>query len=300
MVSIANILREIQQAGTPGGNNLKKIDTKAQWAAGLGPLFACPVCHEPLFVEGHSFVCANAHRYDLAKKGTINFLNAPVKTEYTAEMLAARRRVLQAGLFSPFVDRIAAQLNGDERLLDIGCGEGTPTADLAKTGADAIGFDISAPAIQLAGALDTSAFFCVADLARLPFVDDSFDVLVDLFSPGAYAEFDRVLKAGGRLFKVIPEADYLRELRQGLYAGTPKGTYSNAPVLERFLETYPDAEVSDIEYDFPVDAAQFEDIVAMTPLSWQAPADKRAELLANPPASIHVAVKLLQVMKSHA
>jgi hypothetical protein len=61
-------------------------------------LFACPVCHEPLFVEGHSFVCANAHRYDLAKKGTINFLNAPVKTEYTAEMLAARRRVLQAGL----------------------------------------------------------------------------------------------------------------------------------------------------------------------------------------------------------
>lgn len=279
---------------------MKKIDQKAQWAATLGPLFACPVCHEPLFVENHSLVCPNAHRYDLAKKGTVNFLNAPVKTEYTAEMLAARRRVLQAGLFSPFVDKIAAQLTGSEQLLDIGCGEGTPTAELAKTGAKAIGFDISAPAIQLAGALATDAFYCVADLARLPFVDQSFDVLVDLFSPGAYAEFDRVLKPGGRLFKVIPEADYLRELRQGLYAGTPKGTYSNAPVLARFLATYPDAQVQDLTYDFPVDARQFEDIVAMTPLSWQAPADKRAALLADPPASIQVAVKLLQVMKSHA
>ncbi|WP_461215240.1 methyltransferase domain-containing protein [Lacticaseibacillus sp. GG6-2] len=277
---------------------MKKIDQKSAWIANQGPLFACPVCHQAMTLEDHSLVCPDQHRFDLAKKGTVNFLNTPVKTEYTAPMLAARRQVLDAGLFAPFVQQIAQALTGTERLLDVGCGEGTPTAALAETGAAAVGFDISAPAIQLAGALDTAAFFCVADLAKLPFVDDSFDVIVDLFSPGAYAEFDRVLKPGGRLFKVIPDSDYLKELRQGLYAGTPKGTYSNQPVLDRFMAAYPDATQTSITYDFPVDAAQFADIMAMTPLSWQAPADKREALLQTPPASIHVAVQLLQMTKS--
>ena len=275
---------------------MKKIDQKSAWIAEQGALFACPVCQQTLAIEGHSLVCENRHRFDLAKKGTVNFLNAPVKTEYTAPMLAARRRVLAAGLFDPFLEEIAANLGGTERLLDVGCGEGTPTAKLAATGAETVGFDISAPAIQLAGALDTSAFFCVADLARLPFGANSFNVIVDLFSPGAYAEFNRVLKPWGRLFKVIPDSEYLRELRQGLYAGTPKGTYSNQPVLERFMAAYPTATSKAIAYDFPVTAEQFADVVAMTPLSWQAPADKRKALLQMPPASVHVAVQLLQMM----
>ncbi len=279
---------------------MKKIDQKAAWLVAQGALFSCPVCQQVMVPEGHSLVCPQQHRFDLAKKGTVNFLNAPVKTEYTAPMLAARRRVLDAGLFAPFVDQIAAQLSGSERVLDVGCGEGTPTAALATSSAATVGFDISAPAIQLAGALATGAFFCVADLARLPFVANSFDVIVDLFSPGAYAEFDRVLRPGGRLFKVIPDSDYLRELRQGLYAGTPKGTYSNQPVLDRFMTAYPEATRTPITYDFPVDAAQFADVVAMTPLSWQAPADKRKALLQQPPASVHVAVQLLQMTKSRA
>lgn len=274
---------------------MKKIAHKAAWAAAQAPLFACPVCHEAMAVEDLSLVCANGHRVDFAKKGTVNFLSKPVKTEYEEVMLAARRRVLNAGLFDPFVSRIAQALAGSERLLDVGCGEGTPTAKLAETGAAALGFDISAPAISLAGALDTEAFFCVADLARLPFLENSFDVIVDLFSPGAYAEFERVLKPGGRVFKVIPDADYLRELRQGLYAGTPKGTYSNEQVLARFMQAYPHATATPLSYDFAVKPEQFADIVQMTPLSWQAPADKRAALLQNPPESIHVAVVLLQV-----
>ncbi|MFD1484017.1 methyltransferase domain-containing protein [Lacticaseibacillus baoqingensis] len=277
---------------------MRKINQKAEWAAAQGPVFACPVCHEPLQAIETSLVCAAGHRFDLAKKGTVNFLNAPVKTEYTTEMLAARRRVLQAGLFAPFVTRIKQALSGQERLLDVGCGEGSPTAALAETGTATIGFDISAPAINLAGALETPAFFCVADLARLPFLTNSFDVLVDLFSPGAYAEFDRVLRPGGRLFKVIPATGYLRELREGLYSGTDKATYSNAAVKARFLQAYPDAVVTPISYDFPVATEQFADVVTMTPLSWQAPADKRQALLAAPPSSIHVDVELLQITLS--
>nr|WP_241865058.1 methyltransferase domain-containing protein [Lacticaseibacillus kribbianus] len=264
----------------------------------MGPLFACPVCQAALAVDGLGLTCENGHRYDLAKKGTVNFLNKPVATEYLAPMLAARRRLLDAGLFEPFLAPIRAQLSAADRFLDIGCGEGTPTAALATSGATGVGFDISAPAIQLAGGLSTSAVFCVADLARLPFLPGSFSAIVDLFSPGAYAEFDRVLQQGGRLFKVIPDSDYLRELRQGLYHDTDKATYSNAEVKARFSVHYPQTTVTKIAYDFPLTKSQFADLMAMTPLTWQAPADRRAAMLEHPPVSIHVAVELLQVNNS--
>ncbi|WP_204123051.1 methyltransferase domain-containing protein [Lacticaseibacillus mingshuiensis] len=274
---------------------MRKIAQKAAWLADQSPLLACPVCREPLLIEETSLVCANGHRFDLSRKGTANFLNAPVKTEYSRPMLEARRRALANGLFDPFLAEIKAQLTATDRLLDIGCGEGTPTAKLAESGAAAVGFDISQPAIELAGSLATSAFFCVADLAHLPFLAGRFSAIVDLFSPGAYEEFDRVRAPESRLFKVIPQADYLRELRQGLYGGTAKGTYSNARVLARFKAAYPQAKQTAIVYDHPVDAAGFADVLAMTPLSWQAPAEKREAMLAAPPASIHVAVDLLTI-----
>lgn len=274
---------------------MRKIEQKAAAIATAGTLFACPICHEPLTIEDTSLVCPEHHQFDLAKKGTVNFLNAPVATEYTEEMLAARRRVLTAGFFDHFLNAIATKTKADDRLLDIGCGEGTPTAKVAPQNGVTVGFDISAPAIKLAGVLDSPALFCVADLTRLPFADAAFTAITDIFSPGAYQEFERVLKPGGRIYKIIPAAGYLRELRQGLYAGTDKATYDNSRVLEHFLARYPEATQEPISYDFPADPELFADIVKMTPLSWQAPADKRAALLANPPASVHVDVALLTV-----
>lgn len=273
---------------------MRKIEEKAAAMGKLG-LFSCPVCGEKLGVEQTSLSCPNGHRFDLAKKGTVNFLAKPSQTEYDTPMLEARRRVLEAGFFAPFVDAISRQLGPQDVVLDVGCGEGTPTAQLAASGAQTVGFDISAPAIALAGRLATPAVFCVADLARLPFTAASFSAVVDLFSPGAYQEFNRVLRPGGRVFKVIPAAGYLQELRTGLYAGTAKATYSNQAVLDRFMAAYPQAEQTPLAYDFPVTAAQFADVLKMTPLSWQADPAKRAALLAKPPRSIHVAVVLLTV-----
>ncbi|KRO16780.1 putative RNA methyltransferase [Lacticaseibacillus saniviri] len=273
---------------------MRKIFEKAQFVSDHPGIFACPVCGAELLRDELSLVCANQHRFDLAKKGTVNFLNAPVATEYSTNMLSARRTALNAGLFDPFLDEIKPQLNAADRVLDIGCGEGTPTVKLAESGATTIGFDISAPAINLAGALNSPAFFCVADLAHLPFLAGSFTTIVDLFSPGAYAEFERVAP-GGRLFKVIPNADYLKQLREGLYAGSDKATYSNAKVMSHLQQRYPEAQIQRVRYDFALTPALFEAVLTMTPLSWQASVEARTQLLANPPAAITVDVSLITV-----
>jgi len=119
--------------------------------------------------------------------------------------------------------------------------------------------------------------------------------VTDIFSPGNYREFRRVLRPDGQLLKIIPRAGYLREIREGLYSGTAKAVYNNEPVLKRFLAAFPDASQETITYDFPLAPTQFGDLMAMTPLTWQAPADQRDQMLAAPPISIHIDVDLLTV-----
>ena len=275
---------------------MRKREAKIELAAQQTPLFACPVCAQPMQVKAGSLICSKGHRRDFSRKGTVNFLNQQVATEYTATMLAARRRMLTAGLFTPFLDAMAAKLVPHQRLLDVGCGEGTPTAYLAHQKQQmAVGFDISAPAINLAGSLAAPVLFAVADLAHLPFVNDAFDTVIDIFSPGNYREFRRVLRPTGQLLKIIPRAGYLKELREGLYSGTRKAEYDNQTVRERFLAAFPQATIQSITYDFPLVADQFTDLMTMTPLSWQAPAERRQAMLTNPPKSIHIEVDLLTV-----
>ena len=124
-----------------------------------------------------------------------------MKSEYT-KMLSHRRAFLQAGFFKPFLDEIAKQLTANSRILDVGCGEGTPVYQLAQqVPAQYIGFDISKPAIQLASDYNQEGWFCVADLARMPFADQSLDTVLNIFSPSQYQEFKRVLKPDGQLIK---------------------------------------------------------------------------------------------------
>ncbi|MEE6737086.1 SAM-dependent methyltransferase, partial [Lacticaseibacillus paracasei] len=54
---------------------MRKRETKIHLAAAQAPLFACPVCGQPLQVTAGSLVCVNGHVRDFSHKGTLNFLN---------------------------------------------------------------------------------------------------------------------------------------------------------------------------------------------------------------------------------
>ncbi|NTW42039.1 MAG: methyltransferase domain-containing protein [Cellulomonadaceae bacterium] len=106
------------------------------------------------------------------------------------------------------------------RLLDVGCGPGSITADLARHVApgEVVGVDTSAAVLPLAQAYADEAgvdnvTFRQADATALPFDDDSFDVvhahqvLQHLQDPvAALREMRRVTRPGGLV--AVRDADY--------------------------------------------------------------------------------------------
>ena len=125
-----------------------------------------------------------------------------------------------------------------QRLLDVGCGPGTITVDLAArvSPGEVVGVDASAAVLEIARSAATDAGvrieFRTADAMDLPFEDDSFDVvhahqvLQHLTDPvAALREMARVCRPGGVI--AVRDVDY----------ATVTWFPAN-PELERWLELY--------------------------------------------------------------
>lgn len=88
--------------------------------------------------------------------------------------------------------------------LELGCGTGEFTGDLARTGAAVVALDVSPDLLAVASGTGTSAWFLLADATALPFGDASLDAVVGssilhhLELGPAVAEMRRVLRPGRR------------------------------------------------------------------------------------------------------
>ena len=181
-------------------------------------------CRAPLAREDRHYRCANGHAFDLARSGYLNLLQPQDRRSKTpgdtAEAVAARRRLFDAGYLDALVDAIvrALPLRKGGALLDAGCGEGHHLAAFRRAyDIDAYGVDISVPAIDLAARRDRDAFWIVANADRfLPFTDASLDAITSITARMNPEEFRRVLVPDGRLLVAIPGADDLIELRQSV------------------------------------------------------------------------------------
>jgi len=106
---------------------------------------------------------------------------------------------------------LAPHLGPGVRVLDVGCGPGTISADMVERGCDVIGVDAAADVVAKARELGVNAR--VGDAYALDFDDDSFDVvhahqtLQHLARPvEALREFRRVVKPGGVV--AVRDCDY--------------------------------------------------------------------------------------------
>jgi SAM-dependent methyltransferase len=125
---------------------------------------------------------------------------------------------LWAEHFSRYV--FAARFASAKQVLDIGCGAGYGTAELAKHASATVGIDVAVDALNYARSHYPNVRFEQAPASALPFADQSFD-LITAFEVIEHlndwrqllAEARRVMRHNGTFFVSTPNKSYYAESR---------------------------------------------------------------------------------------
>lgn len=115
---------------------------------------------------------------------------------------------VQAAVYRPVHATVLDELRAQrpERVLDVGCGTGALAHRVAsEIGATVFGCDFSFGMLEQASARTGAVRWLQGDALRLPFADETFDVVMSTEAfhwfpdqDAALAEFRRVLRPGGR------------------------------------------------------------------------------------------------------
>ena len=230
----------------------------------------------------------------------------PIRKKHAAdpgdgkEMVAARRAFLQAGHYDRFRQALAELCTElappGAHIVDAGCGEGsydqTVLAALTAVGRDPqlIGFDLAKPAVRLAARLVPGAMFAVGGSFCAPVRDGWADLLLNIFSPFAAAEFARMLRPGGVLIYAVPTPRHLFGLKQVLY----DAPYEN-PVQSTAYPGFaplPDRERI-VTGTLTLDAAAAGQLFAMTPYAFKTPAEGVRRLAGLPSLTTEIGFRFL-------
>lgn len=121
-----------------------------------------------------------------------------------------------AGRQTPYRWLARAVSSGARVVLDVACGTGPMSRELAASGRTVVGLDISRPAL-LQAASRSAGPWLQADATRLPFADESLDAVTTAMGLVAIepvteflAEVARVLKPGGVFASITPTGRPLR------------------------------------------------------------------------------------------
>ena len=265
---------------------------------------ACPLDGKPLHSNGSAWRCANGHGFDIASQGHTHLL--PVQNKRSRdpgdskEMVACRRRFLDAGYYQPIAAAVRRAVLADTspgvtlRCLDAGCGEGYYLRQLAMPGDDErklalIGLDISKWAVLSAAKQEKRIAWVVGSNANLPVLPRTLDRVLCLFGFPVYTEFSRVLKAGGLLVQVDAGADHLRQLREIIYPVLKPGRVDEMPEAPGFTRLSGEA----VGYSAEIAGQEaIADLLAMTPHLFRASSEGKARVAALQSLAVAVDVRL--------
>ena len=261
-----------------------------------------------------------AHPFDVARQGYVNLLPVQQKKSKapgdSQQSINARKRFLNAGHYQPLNDlicqKMAALLTAKKasleqkdkpvNWLDIGCGEGYYTQEMAQTGMDVlIAADISKPAVvELAkntkalGRLwyqpvkDDSAtevnkaaaiYPLVTSAAHLPLRAHSINGISSIFSPILPEAFNEVLSDAGYLIIAKPDIGHLATMREALFDDVRE--HDSDKFLQELAPYFQVLQTHHISNSLNLSAEELADLMTMTPYAYRARSDMRQALLAE-------------------
>jgi 23S rRNA (guanine745-N1)-methyltransferase len=245
----------------------------------------CPLCAGSFDIQGGAWRCTEGHAFDVAREGYVNLLPAHHKHSKDPgdrpDSLQARRAFLDAGHYAPLRSAIVERLSAlrPSNLLDIGCGEGYYTAAMADQASATVGLDIAKPAIRLAAKRYSGITWVVGSGARLPVASESVDMVCTLFTPLHEAEMARVLRPGGRVLMVTPEAAHLHDLRAALFDVVEP--HEPDKFRKGFEPMFDPAGQQTVRYPLALPAPDVKWLLEMTPYAWKARPERRVALEAR-------------------
>jgi demethylmenaquinone methyltransferase/2-methoxy-6-polyprenyl-1,4-benzoquinol methylase len=151
----------------------------------------------------------------------------------------------RTGAWGRAAARVAGVRTG-HRVLDVAAGTGSSTMAMYRPGVRVVGCDFSVGMLRIGARRAPMARFVGGDALRLPFADDSFDVVTMSFGlrntadvPRVLAELRRVCRPGGRL--VVCEFSHPpNRLTHRLWLGYLRRVM---PRIARFVSSNPQAYV---------------------------------------------------------
>lgn len=259
----------------------------------MTPELRCPVCSATLYPDHpdhpRSLRCAEGHTFDRAKQGYWNLLltqrkrsRAPGDNE---QMVQARQRFLEQGYYQPIATAITETLQPllqsleHSQLLDLGCGEGYYTRQIAEhlPNTTCIGLDISKAAIREASKQDKNLTWLVATGADIPLPEASSDAATLIFARLLPEPTARILKPGGYFLVVWPGPDHLRELREQIYTEVRDSDLNPDAQLHEYFEVI---STQTLRFRFGIsDTQSLSDLLMMTPHGQRLSQSRREQLL---------------------
>ena len=252
----------------------------------IKPSLKCPSCGLPLQSQAQHWYCDNGHQFDRAKRGYTHLLLAQHRRSRAPgddkAMVQARTAFLDRGRYQPLADALLQTLPPHTAphtpWVDIGCGEGWYTTQLAQQLGEenGVGIDISKFAIDAAAKRSKALTWLVASGARLPLFDQSMQRVFVLFTRLFTDDIARVLKPGGELVVVGTGEEHLMPLRRTLYADVRQSAFD----AEKFLDARFERVAQDtVEFEWqPGSVEEVQQLLTMTPHHWRASQDAKARV----------------------
>lgn len=226
-------------------------------------------------MNGASLICSGGHTSNIARQGYVSLLgkHSGTHTADSAEMIAARERVLGAGLFEPVTEAIEAAAS-DPRLadvegtvLDLGSGPGYYLERALEAAPARVGIavDNSKFAARRAAKCHPRAGAVVADVwEEIPVRSGSAAVVLNVFAPRNGEEILRVLAAGGHVVVVTPGPEHLKEMI-GPFSMISVDADKEGRLRETLGPLAEGLESSTLEWRMDLSRSEVADLVGMGP-----------------------------------